>query len=93
MKQLLQSINRVNRALGEGDRHFESHIFFDGGVKDMVPSEFVLQLVGLLESTLGSYIWLHMTLVCIIVGNSLEIVEMATNKILSRKYSATGFCV
>ncbi|KAL5019917.1 hypothetical protein ScPMuIL_002809 [Solemya velum] len=53
MKQLLESINRVNQALSEGDRHFESHIFFDGGVKEMVPSEFVLQLVALIESTLG----------------------------------------
>lgn len=55
MKQLLESISRINSAQAEGDRHFESHVFFDGGVKDKNPSERVLQLVSLLKSTLGNY--------------------------------------
>ncbi|GAB1607942.1 chitin synthase chs-2-like [Argonauta hians] len=52
MKQLLQSINRVNQAQFESIRHFESHIFFDGGVKGSKPSEFALQLLSLLPTTL-----------------------------------------
>ena len=37
----------------EGHRHFESHIFFDGAVKDRNPTDFVLKLVSLIPSTLG----------------------------------------
>ncbi|XP_014783151.1 uncharacterized protein LOC106878452 [Octopus bimaculoides] len=52
MKQLLESINRVKVAQFESIRHFESHIFFDGGVKGSKPTEFALQLLSLLPSTL-----------------------------------------
>ncbi|XP_029657956.2 chitin synthase chs-2-like isoform X2 [Octopus sinensis] len=52
MKQLLESINRVNVAQFESIRHFESHVFFDGGVKGSKPTEFALQLLSLLPSTL-----------------------------------------
>ncbi|KAL4216723.1 hypothetical protein ACF0H5_024446 [Mactra antiquata] len=51
MKQLLESIQSINVAQSEGGRHFESHIFFDGAVKEKHPTEFVLQLVSLVEST------------------------------------------
>ena len=53
MRQLLESINGINMARGEGQRRFESHIFFDGAVKDRNPTDFVLQLVALVQSTLG----------------------------------------
>ena len=54
MKQLLDSLNRINLAQRRGERHFESHIFFDGGVRDTVLSEFALQLISLLKSSLGT---------------------------------------
>ncbi|XP_045184960.2 uncharacterized protein LOC123542969 isoform X2 [Mercenaria mercenaria] len=53
MRQLLESIQGINLAQGDGGRHFESHVFFDGAVKDKNPTDFVLQLVSLVESTLG----------------------------------------
>lgn len=53
MKQLLESINRVNAAQHRSVRHFEAHIFFDGGVKETQPTEFALQLLSLLPETLG----------------------------------------
>ena len=53
MRQLLESINSINMARGECQRRFESHIFFDGAVKEGNPTDFVLQLVALVESTLG----------------------------------------
>lgn len=53
MKQLLESIQGINLAQSSGGRHFESHVFFDGAVKEKNPTEFVLQLVSLVESTLG----------------------------------------
>lgn len=53
MRQLLESINLINKAQAEGERCFESHIVFDGGVKQRELSEFALVLVSLLESTLG----------------------------------------
>lgn len=52
MQQLLQSINEVNMAKPD-NRHFESHIFFDGAVKYRNPTDFVLQLVALLQPTLS----------------------------------------
>lgn len=42
-------------AQAAGGRHFEAHIFFDGAVKDRNPTEFVLQLVTLVETVLGNY--------------------------------------
>ncbi|XP_052268476.1 chitin synthase chs-2-like [Dreissena polymorpha] len=53
MRQLLQSIRGINRAQTDGTRHFESHIFFDGAVKDVNPTDSVLMLVSLAEEELG----------------------------------------
>ncbi|KAH3868290.1 hypothetical protein DPMN_031433 [Dreissena polymorpha] len=53
MRQLLQSISGINRAQTDGTRHFESHIFFDGAVKKVNPTDSVLQLVSLAEEELG----------------------------------------
>ncbi|KAL3887058.1 hypothetical protein ACJMK2_027014 [Sinanodonta woodiana] len=54
MRQLLESINRINHAQSFGKKHFESHIFFDGGVnKDSSPTDFALQLIALFSTTLG----------------------------------------
>ncbi|XP_052786371.1 uncharacterized protein LOC128221808 [Mya arenaria] len=53
MKQLLESIQGLNLAQAKGNRHFEAHVFFDGAVKDRNPTEFVLQLVSLVETVLG----------------------------------------
>ncbi|XP_033747575.1 uncharacterized protein LOC117332686 [Pecten maximus] len=51
MKQLLKSINRIQKTYS--DKYYESHIFFDGGVKDRTPTDFALQLISLLPDTLG----------------------------------------
>ncbi|OWF56620.1 Chitin synthase 1 [Mizuhopecten yessoensis] len=51
MKQLLKSINRIQKTYS--DKYFESHVFFDGGVKDRTPTDFALQLISLLPDTLG----------------------------------------
>ena len=55
MQQLLQSIHCVNEVnmAKPNNRHFESHIFFDGAVKYRNPTDFVLQLVALLQPTLS----------------------------------------
>ncbi|CAL1530473.1 unnamed protein product, partial [Lymnaea stagnalis] len=52
MKQLLESLAKVNVAQQEGETFFESHILFDGGVHNGKLSEFALNLVSLLEETL-----------------------------------------
>ncbi|WAR30086.1 hypothetical protein MAR_003654 [Mya arenaria] len=54
MKQLLESIQGLNLAQAKGNRHFEAHVFFDGAVKDRNPTEFVLQLVSLVETVLAT---------------------------------------
>ncbi|XP_041356161.1 uncharacterized protein LOC121373551 [Gigantopelta aegis] len=53
MRQLLKSISRVNYAREDGGRFFESHVIFDGGVRKRELSSFALQLISLLEPTLG----------------------------------------
>ncbi|XP_021377869.1 uncharacterized protein LOC110465974 isoform X2 [Mizuhopecten yessoensis] len=53
MQQLLKSIARVKDAKAHSDKYFESHVFFDGGVKEKTPTDFALQLVSLLPETLG----------------------------------------
>ena len=64
MRQMLTSINRVAEAISEGRTntsvkkkkeppHYESHIFFDGATSGNKFNEFVLQLISLLEETLG----------------------------------------
>lgn len=53
MEQLLKSICRVKDAQTHSDKYFESHVFFDGGVKDKTPTDFALQLISLLPETLG----------------------------------------
>ena len=62
MKHMLKSINRVVEATGKAREtmssqtkipHYESHIFFDGATVGQKFNEFVLQLVSLLEESLG----------------------------------------
>ena len=64
MRQMLTSINRVAEAISDGRKHtsvkkrkepphYESHIFFDGATSGNKFNEFVLQLISLLEETLG----------------------------------------
>ena len=62
MKDLLMSINRVVKATGKAREsatdptkfpHYESHIFFDDATVGQKFNEFVLQLISLLEETLG----------------------------------------
>ncbi|KAK6184985.1 hypothetical protein SNE40_007319 [Patella caerulea] len=53
MKILLESMYRVNLSQMEGSRFFESHIIFDGGIRNRSLTSFALQLIGLLEPTLG----------------------------------------
>ncbi|XP_046329399.2 uncharacterized protein LOC124113182 isoform X2 [Haliotis rufescens] len=53
MRQLLQSINKINLARANDDRFFESHVIFDGGIRNKNISEFALQLLTLLKETLG----------------------------------------
>lgn len=53
MEQLLKSISRINVAKQESGRHFQSHIFFDNGVRDSRLTEFALQLVSIVKKTLG----------------------------------------
>nr|AHX26702.1 chitin synthase [Leucosolenia complicata] len=57
-ENLLKSIRHVHDAVrshqAEGDNlQFESHIFFDGAVREKTYNEFVLQLFSLVETTLG----------------------------------------
>ncbi|RUS88695.1 hypothetical protein EGW08_003510, partial [Elysia chlorotica] len=53
MRQLLESLARINAAQAEGETFFESHVVFDGGVQRKKISEFALVLISLLEETLG----------------------------------------
>ncbi|KAH3868273.1 hypothetical protein DPMN_031415 [Dreissena polymorpha] len=72
MRQLLQSIRGINRAQTDGTRHFESHIFFDGAVKDVNPTDSVLMLVSLAEEELGQIVVKKSGLtVSFILGKSL----------------------
>ena len=62
MLQLLDSLKKVQR----DSRHdFESHIFFDGAVKKTNPTDFVLQLVALVQETLGKLLYSLSTLILI----------------------------
>ena len=59
MLQLLDSLKKVQK---ESRHDFESHIFFDGAVKysdptDCVPTDFVLQLVALVQETFGKLLY------------------------------------
>ena len=55
MKQLLKSLKKIAEVGSENTRHhkFESHIFFDNACSDEQLSQWSLQLLGLLEDTLG----------------------------------------
>lgn len=54
MKQMLLSINRLACHHSQGGRDtYESHIFFDGALKDVQIKEFGLQLLSLLTETLN----------------------------------------
>ncbi|XP_046329410.2 uncharacterized protein LOC124113184 isoform X1 [Haliotis rufescens] len=53
MRQLLQSINQINLARADDDKFFESHVLFDSGIQKKTISEFPLQLLTLIEETLG----------------------------------------
>jgi hypothetical protein len=54
MEQLLNSIKLINAAKQTSDRHVESHIFFDNGVRGTQLTEFALQLVSIAKPTLGN---------------------------------------
>ncbi|XP_013407366.1 uncharacterized protein LOC106171524 [Lingula anatina] len=54
MEQFLRSLECINRAQAGLDRHFEAHIFFDAAVRDKKASDFLLQLVSLVETVLDS---------------------------------------
>ena len=54
MLQLLESLKKVQK---ESRHVFESHIFFDGAVKDRNPTDFVLQLVALVQETFGKLLY------------------------------------
>ncbi|KAI8518014.1 hypothetical protein Bbelb_040310 [Branchiostoma belcheri] len=50
MEQLLISLRGIaNDLQDEANRHFESHIFFDGGCKQGQPSRWALQLMALID--------------------------------------------
>ncbi|XP_067653543.1 chitin synthase chs-2-like isoform X2 [Haliotis asinina] len=53
MRQLLQSVNKINLARTDNEKFFESHVIFDGGIRNKNISEFALQLLTLLKETLG----------------------------------------
>ncbi|BFZ23575.1 hypothetical protein BsWGS_26614 [Bradybaena similaris] len=53
MRQLLESLAKINMAQVEGETFFESHVIFDGGVKQRKLSDFSLVLISILEDTLG----------------------------------------
>ena len=53
MKQLLESIARINEVKQYGNRNFESHIIVDGGIKNGVTGEKALQLLGLVLDVLS----------------------------------------
>ncbi|CAH1272482.1 CASKIN2 [Branchiostoma lanceolatum] len=53
MEQLLISLRGIANDLeDEANRHFESHIFFDGGCKQGQPSRWALQLMALIDKTM-----------------------------------------
>jgi len=52
MEQLLNSLGGIDCARKEAGRKFESHIFFDDGVRDKTLKKYALQLVSLVERTL-----------------------------------------
>ena len=52
MEQLLRSIHDVDNNAAKTKRHYESHIFFDGGVRGQVIADYALQLASLVEETL-----------------------------------------
>ncbi|GFO42301.1 chitin synthase [Plakobranchus ocellatus] len=54
MRQLLESLDKINKAQQQVETFFESHIVFDGGVQRKKISEFALVLISLLEETLGT---------------------------------------
>lgn len=58
MEQLLNSIKLINTAKQTSDRHIESHIFFDNGVRGTNLTEFALQLISIVKSTLGSEVYI-----------------------------------
>jgi pentose-5-phosphate-3-epimerase len=53
MKQLLESIARINEVKQYGNRTFESHIIVDGGIKNGVTGEKALQLLSLVLDVLS----------------------------------------
>ena len=54
MRQLLESLHKVNVAQAAGQTFFESHIIFDNGVSRSKLTDFALVLISLLEETLGN---------------------------------------
>ncbi|CAH1264045.1 CHIT1 [Branchiostoma lanceolatum] len=55
MEQLLLSLRGIaNDLQDEGQRHFESHIFFDGGCNNVQPTAWAQQLITLIEKTVCS---------------------------------------
>ncbi|CAH1272476.1 EDIL3 [Branchiostoma lanceolatum] len=55
MEQLLLSLRGIaNDLQDEGQRHFESHIFFDGGCNNGQPTAWAQQLITLIEKTVCS---------------------------------------
>lgn len=52
MKQLLESIHEMDKNKTKAKRHYESHVFFDGGVRGDVLTDYALQLASLVEETL-----------------------------------------
>ena len=53
MEQLLNSLGGIDCARKEAGRKFEAHIFFDDGVRDKTLKKYALQLLSLVEKTLG----------------------------------------
>lgn len=53
MKQLLESIHEMDNNKTKAKRHYESHVFFDGGVRGDVLTDYALQLASLVEETLN----------------------------------------
>ncbi|XP_066293420.1 uncharacterized protein [Branchiostoma lanceolatum] len=53
MEQLLLSLRGIaNDLQDEAKRHFEAHVFFDGGCKQGQPSRWALQLLSLVDKTM-----------------------------------------
>ena len=53
MRQLMESLSKVNEAQAEGEGFFESHVIFDGGANRTKLTDFALVLISMLEETLG----------------------------------------